>query len=150
MPYAESDLVYNRAGSLSPSQKARLNRRWRQLARLGGGFVVVMLGVGVVFQLTGDPAGLMCTWVFAAIIASGLLRINRTVGRVQDAGTVSTVLGKVQRETEQDEGSDYYYLRVNQLRLKMDEDDYRHFEDGRMYHVYYVPRTNYVVSGEEY
>jgi hypothetical protein len=106
--------------------------------------------VGVVFQITGDPAGLMCTWVFAAIIAGALLTINRTVGRVQDEGMVSMVLGKVQREIEQDEGSDYYYLRVNAQRLKMDADDYPNFEDGRMYRVYYVPRTNYVVSGEEY
>jgi hypothetical protein len=148
MPYAESDLVHNRVGNLSPAQKARLSRSWRRMSNLGGGFMVFMLGLGVVFHFAGDQGGLVCAWIFAGMIGLGLLWIGRTVRRVQLDGMVATIRGTVQRQTAEEEGSARYYLLVSGQRLAMDEADYPNFDDGRVYRVYYVPSTGYVVSAE--
>ena len=148
MPYTESDLAYNRRGGLSPQQIARLQNSWRHLLIVGSAFAAFMFTLGVIFYMTGDQAGLITTWTFAAVIALVLVGFNRLMRRVQDAGEVAMIQGAVQREVESDEGTKRYFLRVGGLRLMMDDADYPDFEDGTIYCVYYLPRTKHVVSAE--
>lgn len=148
MPYAESDLAYNRRGDLSPQQIARLQKGWRQLRIVGFAFAAFMFTLGIIFYVTGDPAGLIATWVFAAVVLLALFMFNRTVQHVKRPGEVIMIDGAVQREIENDEGTKRYFLLVGDLRLMMDESDYPNFADGGTYRVYYVPRTKHVVSAE--
>ncbi len=148
MPYTESDLAYNQWGDLSPQQIVRLQKGWRQLRIVGFAFAVFMLTLGIVFYMTGDRAGLIATWIFAASVALFLLWVNRVVHRVQRQGEVAMIQGEVQRDVENDEGTKRYFLRVDGLRLMMDEADYANFEDGTTYCVYYLPHTKHVVSVE--
>ncbi|MGJ3239871.1 MAG: hypothetical protein ACFE0Q_14260 [Anaerolineae bacterium] len=148
MPYAESDLAYNRRGDLSPQQIMRLQTSWRQVSRIGIALVILFFVIGIVFYMMGDRAGLIATWAFAMIIILALITFNRVVGRVQAEGEVAMVHGVVQREIEDDEGTKRYFLLVSDLRLMMDETDYPNFMDDQTYCVYYLPRTKYVVSAE--
>ncbi len=148
MPYSESDLLYNRAGSLSPGQKDRLTRSTRTVSRIGGALILGMLGLGVFFLSRNELAGLIGTWSFSAVVAFALWWIHVKARDISREGAVSMIRGPVQREIEDDEGSRYYYLHVGKLRLAMEESDHHNFEDGHVYSVYYTPATHYVVSAE--
>lgn len=148
MPYAESDLMENRAGRLSVAQKERLRRSGRQATQLIGGGLGLFLCLGGVFFVIGQPAGLLATWTVAAMLGGGLLWLGRKVRRLQGEGVVAMVRGVVQRESEDDEGTPRYFLRVGERRLALEADDYPHFQDGLTYEVYFVPLTGYVVSGQ--
>ena len=147
-PYQNFDLEYNRAGNLSPAQKEKLSRNWKTAMRIGGAFAVFMILLGIVFHITGDPMGLYATWAVGLVVGLGLIWMGRTMQIVQNDGSVSSVEGIVQREIITDEGSSTYYLHVDDLRLMMQESDYHCFEDGRIYRVYFVARTSYLVSAE--
>ncbi len=148
MPYTDSDLAYNRRGELSPEQIVRIQKGWRNLLIVGSAFAAFMFTLGVIFYLTGDPAGLIATWLFAGVIVLVLVGFNRLMRRVQRPGEVAMIQGEVRREVESDEGTKRYFLRVGGLRLMMEEAEYANFEDGATYCVYYLPRTKYIASAE--
>jgi hypothetical protein len=54
MAYSESDMVYNRACSLSPAQKERLVRSMRAISQIGGVVVIGMLSLGLFFLSVSD------------------------------------------------------------------------------------------------
>lgn len=148
--YPESDLVYNRAGQLSPAQQARLHAGWRVFRWMFGGLTAFMFGLGIVFWLSGDAAGLLCTWFFALIVIGVLYSFRSTMDQIQQPGQVARIKGRVRREMRSDDDEPSYLLYVGKLQLRMEQRDYEHFEDGAAYRVYYVPATNYLVSAESF
>jgi hypothetical protein len=148
MAYAESDLTFNRAGSLSPTQKAILMRGWKKVERYGVVFLVLIVGLGVFFQLHGELLGLIGMGIFAAFVLAVGGGLRLVVERIHRSGAVSVARGVIRREIEVDEGYEYYCLYVGALRLAMDASDYAQFEDGKAYTVYYVRDTKYVLSAE--
>jgi hypothetical protein len=147
-PYLESDLVHNRAGQLSPDQIARQTRSLKTMTWVLGGFSALPFGIGIVLSTRGDQGGMICSWTFAGGTLALLLMFWRATLATQRAGAVSMVRGTVMRETETDDGSKIYYLRIGGLRLTMMADDFDKFNDGETYKVYYIPKTNYLVGGE--
>lgn len=148
--YPESDLVYNRAGQLSPAQQERLHAGWRVFRWLGGGLTAFMVGLGIFFWLSGDAAGLFATWFFALIVVGALYSFRSTMEQIRQPGQVARVKGRVRREMRSDDDEPSYLLRVGDLSLRMEQRDYDYFEDGAAYRVYYVPATHYVVSAESF
>lgn len=148
--YPESDLAYNRAGQLSPAQQARLHAGWRVFRWMFGGLAAFMFGLGIVFWLSGDSAGLLSTWFFALIVLGVLYSFRRTMDQIQQPGQVARIKGRVRREMRKDDDEPYYLLHVGELQLRMERRDYAYFEDGAAYRVYYVPATNYLVSAESF
>ncbi|MGQ9909492.1 MAG: hypothetical protein ACUVS2_11720 [Candidatus Flexifilum sp.] len=149
MPYRESDLRFNRAGELSPDQRDRLLRQWRQIRLIGLLFGAIVFGVGLILLLAGEQGSAICAGVFFIAVSAGLLYLNRLIGLVQRKGAVAVISGRVQREQEEDEGTTIFTLVVDGIRLRLnDRTEYDQFEDGGRYRVYYLPRTRYVVSAE--
>ena len=148
MPYSELDLVYNRAGNLSPAQRDHLVRSTRNISWIGGVLIVAMLGLGLFFLSRSDPVGLIGAWIFAAVVAFALRWMHVKSSEISREGAVAMISGHVQREIENDEDSKSYYLHVGELHLTMEESEYHHFEDGIVYRVYYTLATRYVVSAE--
>lgn len=149
MPYRESDLMFNRAGELSPDQRDRLLRQWRQIRLIGLLFGAIVFGVGLILLLAGEQGSAICAGVFFIAVSAGLLYLNRLIGLVQRKGAVAVISGRVQREQEEDEGTTIFTLVVDGIRLRLnDRAEYDQFEDGGRYRVYYLSRTRYVVSAE--
>jgi hypothetical protein len=147
-PYLESDLVHNRAGRLSPDQIARQTRSLKTMTWVLGGLSALTFGIGILLSIRGDQGGLIGAWIFAGCTLAVCLTFWRTALATQREGAVSMVRGTVMRETETDDGSKVYFLRIGGLRLRMMADDFDQFSDGETYKVYYIPKTNYLVSGE--
>jgi hypothetical protein len=149
MPYRESDLMFNRAGELSPDQRDRLLRQWRQIRLIGLLFGAIVFGVGLILLLAGEQGSAICAGVFFIAVSAALLYLNRLISLVQRKGAVAVISGRVQREQEEDEGTTIFTLVVDGIRLHLnDRTEYDQFEDGRRYRVYYLPRTRSVVSAE--
>lgn len=161
--FSEDDLILNQTGQLAPDQ-IRVMRHYQGNATVALVALILFLGtLGLIGVIIFSTQGLTTWALVAAVLMITLpalgywlikaerskwradLRQNKaqcTSGTVQLITSVQTLLRGTIRFNQ-------YRLLVNGLEFAISEDQYQAVTDGTRYHVYYITRSEMILSLEE-
>ncbi|MEO0565190.1 MAG: hypothetical protein AAF125_23990 [Chloroflexota bacterium] len=160
--FTEDDLLANRAGFVSDRQKRYYTTSYTVI-------LIVFVAIGVSFGLW-FPFGLIwqeMTASWAAWYERGLmglillLMIGIVVGlpaagiwiwhrytRDVRRGDVLRAYGVARRARDASDTGAYFYVTIGGQQFMLHYGGWRAFEDGKLYTVYYMPRSRQIVSAE--
>jgi hypothetical protein len=161
--FTEDDLAANQQGKLSDRQQQRLARQ-RLGIILGGLFITgIMLlfcysGVYMLFALGLHRDGMigialpLCMFAFAGLAAPFgflVLREGWNYDVAVQEGKLTYIQGVLQKQLRFfEKGWVTYYVKVGDTGFRVNNGVYQAFEEGQLYHVYYMSKTKTFLSAE--
>jgi hypothetical protein len=153
--FTANDLAANRNGHLSASQEAKL---WRKLSAIFAGYGLIAMGFIVFFlysvaDASREPfnaASLISVFVSGAGSVVFLTVIIYQWSQVQqdlNKGQAVSVEGKVALRVMETR-TPRYKLQLRNLELEIPKSAYQGLTDGKIYRIYYSPKSRTILSIE--
>jgi hypothetical protein len=161
--FQPEDLASNRAGYLGPQQRAKIETTKLQTL-FGGAFFGVVLIIFFILVardgFTGWPIFGMCFGTMLLMLIGAVWMQITWLNSDLAAGTVECVTGPVARtirvhqarrngSSYQSTTSRHYYVQVGEKNFKVLPQVYKVFEDGQIYEVFYLSKSNTIVGAEK-
>lgn len=160
--FTDQDLAANQQGVISPRQVELLQRKRRHsglITLFSAVVLIIMGGIGLMFVLLLPPFGviLMLFLIYAGYQVwkrwSALERDLREGLVAQVEGLINLDIRQSTRTTGTSSRQRYetvirYFVRVGNIKLRVDRPMFFAFKNGDPYRIYYLPRYKHIVSVE--
>jgi hypothetical protein len=160
--FQPEDLEANRSGLLGPRQRAKIETTKRQYL-IGGGFFGIVLLIFFILIVrdgfTGWPIFGLCVGAMLLVLVGAVWLQMTMLNQDLAVGSVERVIGPVERtirrtrthragSSHRTRTTRHYYVQVGEKRFKVLPQVYNVFEDGQVYEVFYLPKSNAIVGAD--
>ena len=154
--FDESDLIINRQGYLSEKQQVKLRRDQLKFMLFAGilvagclwGFLSLGIDISAGQPSTGKIAGLAVLATVALIFIVYAREKWRYLSQDLAKDVVASVSGKASLRLIPEGRNLTYRLKVNDVKLDTSWKIYRCIERGKLYRIYYTPKSRQILSIE--
>ena len=156
--FSDDDILANRNGSLSPTQKRRLRRRifWLNSVYCSGGLFFFVAALYMEPWAVGLADGRL--WTAIVIVLMAIFGVQHLWGESADfkhdvnVGKVQRIAGSVRCQFSEwgrgIQAGGEFYIQIHDQRFFVPWSAYEAFEDHKKYVIYYLPTVKRVVAAE--
>lgn len=153
-----ADLKANRQGRLTPAQRRRLGADNRAVLTVVAvtanmGFIAAIVAVATWHLRNGVGTGMAAVAVVCVLVAAATIVRSRQVRSDSVVPQIAVYEGRIGRQTADEVPADHarkagYFYVVDGAHLPVSPEAYEVLDDTVMYRVYYLPRTQELLSME--